>query len=611
MASSGKIDELKKKFDENPRRYFAPLANEYRKLGDLEQAIAICREHLPRQPGHMSGHIVFGQALFDAHEMDEAKTVFETALTLDPENLIALRHLGDIALQAGDADAARGWYFRVLEADPRNEEIAALLNAAPAGSPPAPPADAPVHGSGSEEASKWAPPPIQEEPQAATATAPGADRPQADESPGPAWPSGVDDTPTLIMETYTPAASAETPAPGSPAESESLELEDDLAFDVPPSPAGDASGGTRRSAFGVELDRIDDSGLSAPAVPEFAPTPPAFPEFSLPADDAESSAASSVKPADPFATETMAELYLSQGHYADALRVFRELETQRPGDSTLEAKIATVEALLAPTPVLPAAAVPEVPDEIPRPASPEPPQFAPEVESGHAADTGDSLAQGPTIRQFLGSLAMRTPYAGNIAQPSIEIPAAAAVPTPPERSPDASARDDVPALDFDVAMEEIAYEEVSAVTEEMVPYVQPSDETLQSADADATTAAPPGGSIDALFDGAEIAPADSSAASMLASAFGSHDDAPASESAPISGSPARRASQELSLDTVFRDDAAQTPAPAASFSFDQFFAAPTPAAGSPVIHPTPGPSGPATEDDIEQFNSWLQGLKKR
>ena len=64
MASSARIEELEKKFNENPRRYFAPLANEYRKAGDVQQAIAICRTYVPQQPGHMSGHIVFGQALF-------------------------------------------------------------------------------------------------------------------------------------------------------------------------------------------------------------------------------------------------------------------------------------------------------------------------------------------------------------------------------------------------------------------------------------------------------------------------------------------------------------------------------------------------------------------
>ena len=128
MASSARIDELRKKFEENPRRYFAPLANEYRKAGDVEQAVAICREYLPQQPGHMSGHIVFGQALFEAKRLPEAKTVFETALSLDPENLIALRHLADISRDLGDAVAARAWYERVLQADPRNEEIADIMS---------------------------------------------------------------------------------------------------------------------------------------------------------------------------------------------------------------------------------------------------------------------------------------------------------------------------------------------------------------------------------------------------------------------------------------------------------------------------------------------------
>ena len=41
MAAS-RLDELKKRFEENPRRFFAPLANEYRKAGDLDQAIALC-----------------------------------------------------------------------------------------------------------------------------------------------------------------------------------------------------------------------------------------------------------------------------------------------------------------------------------------------------------------------------------------------------------------------------------------------------------------------------------------------------------------------------------------------------------------------------------------
>src|SRR5512140_2647622 len=109
MGTSARIDELRKKFDENPRRFFAPLANEYRKSGDLEQAIAICQQHLEEQPSNMNGHIVYGQALFEAGRYAEAKSTFETALSLDPENLIALRHLGDIARADGDPAKAREW----------------------------------------------------------------------------------------------------------------------------------------------------------------------------------------------------------------------------------------------------------------------------------------------------------------------------------------------------------------------------------------------------------------------------------------------------------------------------------------------------------------------
>jgi tetratricopeptide (TPR) repeat protein len=123
-----RLRELQEKFEENPRRYFAPLANEYRKGGQPKRAIEICRSQLALMPGHMSGQIVYGQSLYECGEFDESCQVFERALTLDPENLIALRSLGDMSLQSGNTVQARKWYLRLLDADPKDTGVIALVS---------------------------------------------------------------------------------------------------------------------------------------------------------------------------------------------------------------------------------------------------------------------------------------------------------------------------------------------------------------------------------------------------------------------------------------------------------------------------------------------------
>lgn len=88
----------------------------------------------------MNGQVVYGQTLFDAGQYERSAATFTKALALDPENLIALRHLGDIARLNGDATGAMEWYQRVLDADPRNAEIIGYietLKAAVEFSPPA------------------------------------------------------------------------------------------------------------------------------------------------------------------------------------------------------------------------------------------------------------------------------------------------------------------------------------------------------------------------------------------------------------------------------------------------------------------------------------------
>jgi tetratricopeptide (TPR) repeat protein len=282
MSTSLRIEELKKKFDENPRRYFAPLANEYRKAGDLQQAISICQAHLPQQPGHMSGHIVYGQALFEARQFDQARTVFETALALDPENLIALRYLGDIAFELGDRSGARAWYTRVLETDPRNEEIAALMAAM----------GAEERGTASRESG----------PSAAAAAAETAARNE------PTRPEQVAGRPAKEV-----AESATAPAD---AELEKL-------FSRPAEPKAEAPP-PEPSAFSPI------AGFGPPRAADAVPS-------------LEQPAPSLTQGETGFVTETMAELYVKQGFHDRALDVYRQLVAQSPNDRGLRERMERVE----------------------------------------------------------------------------------------------------------------------------------------------------------------------------------------------------------------------------------------------------------------------------
>jgi hypothetical protein len=123
---------------------------------------------------------------------------------------------------------------------------------------------------------------------------------------------------------------------------------------------------------------------------------------------------------------------------------------------------------------------------------------------------------------------------------------------------------------------------------------------------------PTGGTIDALFGNRPIGTIEDSAAAALAQAFGSSESPP-----PITGNPARQASGELSLDSVFRDGPSRGPRASQGFSFDQFFAQNTEgdrtSGGESGSQEPPATGEPAEKnaDDIEQFNSWLQGLKNR
>ena len=77
---------------------------------------------------------------------------------------------------------------------------------------------------------------------------------------------------------------------------------------------------------------------------------------------------------------------------------------------------------------------------------------------------------------------------------------------------------------------------------------------------------------------------------------------------PIGGTPAHRAPTELSLDHVFKSGTPRGQNKDA-FSFDQFFSEDAAEQSTPSTEPASEPRADAN-DDIAQFNAWLNGLKK-
>lgn len=352
MADPGRLDELKRKFDENPKRYFAPLANEYRKAGEPDIAIELCRTYLPQQPTHMSGYIVYGQALHDAGQKDESAAVFKQALSLDPENLIALRNLGDIARDAGDSAGAMRWYGKVLELDPRNEEIVSYITsiASPGTQPaaasterPAPPAIRPEPEP--DESAVRLEDIVSEPDIAQTPIAPDA-RPQERYEA------------SLSQETEEQFEATEFPTAPEPEAAEALEFDESPVLEGPwhAAPQLEPAAEETSEAPPPE-DLLEAEPESAPLrfsdyMPEedaaFGPTPE---ELGLPAeapvDAAEAAAATPptlpTPEESPFVTETMAELYMQQGLRGEALTIYRQLALKRD-DPALQQRIAELEA---------------------------------------------------------------------------------------------------------------------------------------------------------------------------------------------------------------------------------------------------------------------------
>ena len=92
-----RLEELRRRVELNPASpAFAALAEEYRKVGQFDEAITTARTGLERFPTYLSARVTLGRSLIEVNELEEARTHLEAVVSQAPENLAAIRALADI-----------------------------------------------------------------------------------------------------------------------------------------------------------------------------------------------------------------------------------------------------------------------------------------------------------------------------------------------------------------------------------------------------------------------------------------------------------------------------------------------------------------------------------
>jgi len=626
-----RLRELQEKFEENPRRYFAPLANEYRKGGQPKRAIEICRAQLAQMPGHMSGQIVYGQALYEAGEFQEAREVFQRALALDPENLIALRSLGDMSLQAGDTAEARNWYTRLLDADPKDTAVIALVAEIDASAEAITPIAEDIPGVDTDAGDQAIPfiADAEGEPIGAEAQSPSAAtealeevpalsaEPAAAESVEPSREASPPPEPETVperVEVQPPPARAETETPQS-APPEGLERHyptaSDQDFEKPLGAEGLESKMPSSGKIGAEnlralqpAEPVGTEGLHGTepqdAVPEgtegLKGTPPPAPLAGAAAkrsDDEDAlddwtppPAATVPEPKEerkeerkkeehreepsftgaapePFVNETMAQLYLQQGYRQLALRVYYQLAETRPNDQALKDRIAQIEA--EDRAAHPEAAALErpvqerrepAPVERPAPAPPSP--RSPSIESPTPADAPESEETPSFDRTPVDSPPTSRP---SRERESVESP----MRDEPRAEPEGIAARQPSIKEFFATLGRRRPPRVTGTPAAMprASYNPPPPEPVAPLAAAPTASAPPIGgaapsaSLDAVFVGATVNPADSRAASRLAGAFSAGTGGPTSRTPPTPPMPTPRVNPRIPATQESEEDVAK------------------------------------------------------
>ena len=75
---------------------FGGIAERFRRAGDLDRAIGLCRDGLKKFPDQLSARVTLGWSLLDKGAYEEARAELERVLRRAPDNLAAIRGLAEL-----------------------------------------------------------------------------------------------------------------------------------------------------------------------------------------------------------------------------------------------------------------------------------------------------------------------------------------------------------------------------------------------------------------------------------------------------------------------------------------------------------------------------------
>ena len=115
MADNQRIDDLRRRVQKDPASIaFAQLAEECRRAGRYQEAVAVCHAGLQIHPGYLSARVTLGRALIELEQLEPARAELERVLKSAPENLAAIRGLAEIHHRLGSLGEALTQYRSAL-----------------------------------------------------------------------------------------------------------------------------------------------------------------------------------------------------------------------------------------------------------------------------------------------------------------------------------------------------------------------------------------------------------------------------------------------------------------------------------------------------------------